>query len=448
MNFVIAPLQMGLLRDISATVHRIDRRLDLMQHTLDGMVAILMEGQPMRSPKPLGPLSPRLESKFRDALDKKLPATYATAYDIPMDAGFRALHHNFKQSTRKSQRPETDMQSVSECVNLAKCRFLVHLLQQSSEYNRAYYRKGAILEIEQLIAQEYARPDLTVYTEREMLEQPESVYLVWAPEPTKMLELQGLDERILELTLPGGPPEIERPDVVLYRLGPHTLRLDRNFLQHGYSTPRWYSETVNIEANCLVPRYAAFKATPFSIELSGMGAMRGTHIDLASKEDVFALQKALTGYHVLEDKESVDVAIGKRSWLGIGSTLQGGRGRIQIWQWAASPHLNTPARPDSPLQSRFSIYSETMVNRVTSNINPSILSTVEDKDGNTTIYAYKPPLPVMVMFVPIRGGFNMFHLECGCALLALRGSDLFCLTRRGFVWQALTLSSRFRPGHQ
>lgn len=409
MPFVTAPLQLGLLRNISETVHRIDKKVDVIMDTIEAM---LNESQSRQQKMTKGSLpSPRLESKFRAALEKDPPCGWRATKAFPMDAGFRALFHSFQHSTRRSRLPETAVQSVPEHINLAKSRWLVQSLQESSEYDRAYYFKGAIMEIEQLIAQEYSRSDLTEWSDQDLLEQPESVYLIWAPEPAVAEGLAALDERILELTLPGGPPELERPDFILYRLSPHMVRLDRHRLLPGYATPSWYSEEINIETHHFIPRYTIFKATPFSVELAGLSARGGTQLDLAQKADVHHLQRAFTGFGVLGDKADVDIVVEKRGRLGMTSTLDGGRGRVQIWQWSDLPNSDFDAVDARPVESRFSTFSEAGATRITAKIDPSILSTIEDDDGMTTIYAHKPPLPAILMFVTGPHGYSMYHLE-------------------------------------
>lgn len=411
MQFVIGPLQLGLLRDISETVHRIDKKLDLVKETLDDIDAVLRDVHSCRPSQPESDAIPvQLEIKFQEALQKRPPLGYPSAQGLPLDAGFRALYHNFLQSTRRSQHPETSTQPIAETINLMKCRWLLRLLQQSESYKRAYYYKGAILEIEQLIAKELGRPDLTMHMERDLIEQPASTYLIWAPEPVVAGGSETLDERILELTLPGGPPELERPDLVLYRVKAHMVRLDRHKLLPGSTTPSWFSETVNIESHHFIPRYTVSRATPFSVELTGLGAGSGV-LDLADIGDVYRLQSALTGYNVLADMEDVDISVEKRSRLRLSSAVSGGSGRVQIWQWATLPEFFPTETESPPLESRFSEYSEGNVTRITARINPSILNTTQAQDGTTSLYAYKPPLPSVVMFVGSGNGYSIFQLE-------------------------------------
>jgi hypothetical protein len=411
-TLVTEQLQDGLLRNMAATLDRIDRNVvdiynvvvtGLLQPTIPATVSI----------------PEALATRFNDALmAANRPRSFSDPSQVPIQDGFDALVHHFFQSTVRSHGPPGSAQPLEQYINLVKSRWLLQVIKQTTQFEQSFYYKRATLRMEQLITEESHRPDLTRYSDADFELVSENSYAIWATEEvnpdSSIDDGSGRDEQILELPLRDVPGNL-----TVFRMSDTELRLVRPIVSSGAGLPPRDCEIeINVHSHHVEPVYASpWSSDPTcQIKISSSQVRSARLYDFKDISHCYDFQRAITGFKVVHDRENVQWSLDKKKTSG--------KARLQIWQYKPLPQpvTNRPqsspnSLSDSSTNSGVSASTnQTVAESMTQGINPSIFSIVRSATaGNIneseTVILEKVPLPVLVMFTVFEKQRTFFQLE-------------------------------------
>ncbi len=410
---IIEPVQLRLATNIAGDVAEI---LWLMkQHLIPQQELIL------------GSIPGRLAARFSEALTKNPPTTYTTIAHLPLKEGFDTLYRHFRQSTVQFIDDESGEQTIEQYVELLKAQWILETLKQSIPYREA--RPGSLYtriigQVEQRISKQYGRQDLVTFSDEDLLNLNSSAFLVWQPaiEGTskRLIDQSGQEEKILEVSLPT-TAGIRRHDLLVFRRSATTLRLVRDAIEDDSGISHPESEKINIHLDRFIPWYAIPSSSPtLSVGICSGNETGGTTFDFRNETDIFSFQRVFTGYQVVYDMPRAQWALNQQRFK-LGSNLQEGSGRAQIWLWNPLPSmqsqsLGSPGLPNSPSssssgKSQWTSTTNPTVAKVTDRCDSSIVSVTEDANGDSVIAAVKPHLPTIVIFTKIDKNYTFLSLE-------------------------------------
>jgi hypothetical protein len=412
-TLVTEQLQDGLLRNMAATLDRIDRNVaDIHNVVVTGLL------QPTRPAAMSVPEA--LAARFNDALmAANRPNYLSDPSQVPIQEGFDALVHHFFQSTVRSHGPPGSAQPLEQYINLIKARWLVDVLKRSTQFEQSFYYKRATLRMEQLITEEIHRPDLTQYSEADFELVNQQSYAIWAsedvnPDPS-IDDGPGREEQILDL-----PLRDVSGNLTVYRMSDTELRLVRPTVSSGTGLPPRDREIeINIHSHLIEPVYASPWASDptCQVKISSSQVRSARLYDFKDISHCYEFQRAITGFKVVHDRVNVQWSLDKKKTSG--------KARLQIWQYKPLPQSSangsqsSPNSPsDSSTNSGFSASTnQTVAESITQGLNPSIFSIVRsntagDFSESETVILAKVPLPVIVMFTVFEKQRTFFQLEC------------------------------------
>ena len=341
LTFVAKPFEIQLLLGIK-------RELKLLRTDVEELKTILIDGirhKDSSSSTYLHSLQvpSELASRFAKALQFSKPATFHSEADIPLKEGFDALVYHFANSTILfNPRPELGQRDPEEpqYLNLIKCRWIAQTIRQSVSFQSAEpdslwadYMK----ELEDDIRGQFRRFDtgqlVRPPSDRISL-LPENCFSIWFVEesptrPPDLAEQRPLEEKILELTLPG-TSGTRKSTITVFRKSESNMRLvttikdDQNpYFHHEKETD------VNMEADRLVPTYATpgdASTMTNNVMIYSNEGQNPRWYSLKDSDDVLHFQRALTGFFVSHQMLNI-------SWSIEGSSKpsKSGRGSLQLW---------------------------------------------------------------------------------------------------------------------
>jgi hypothetical protein len=411
-TLVTEQLQDGLLRNMAAALDRIDRNVADIHNVV--VTGLLRPTQPATLSVPEA-----LAARFDDALmAANRPCSFSEPSQIPIQEGFDALVYHFFQSTVRSHGPPGSAQPLEQYINLAKSRWLLQVIKQTTQFEQSFYYKRATLRMEQLINEESHRPDLTRYSEADFELVGAASYAIWTPEevdPDSILDDgSGREDKILELPLRDVPGNL-----TVFRMSDTELRLIRPTISSGTGLPPRDREVeINVHSHHIEPVYASpWSADPTcQVKISSSQVRSARLYDFKEISHVYEFQRAVTGFKVVHDRENVQWSLDKKKTSG--------KARLQIWQYKPLPQPVANGSQSSPTStsdgstnSGFSASTnQTVAASITEGLNPSIFSIVRSPTaGNVgeseTVILEKVPLPVIVMFTVFEKQRTFFQLE-------------------------------------
>ena len=341
LTFVAKPFEIQLLLGIK-------RELQLLRTDVQELKTILIDGIRHKDSSSSTYLHSfqvpsELASRFAKALQSSKPATFHSEADIPLKEGFDALVYHFANSTILfNTRPELGQRDPEEpqYLNLIKCRWIAQTIRQSVSFETAgpdSLWADYMKELEDDIRGQFRRFDagqlVRPPSDRISL-LPENCFSIWFVEesptrPPDLAEQRPLEEKILELTLPG-TFGTRKSTITVFRKSESSMRLVTTTKDDQNQYFHLEKETdVNMEADRLVPIYAnpgdASSITNNVMICSNEGQDPRSY-SLKDLDDVLHFQRALTGFCV--SHQTLDI-----SWSIDGSckSSKSGRGRLQLW---------------------------------------------------------------------------------------------------------------------
>ncbi|KAJ9638211.1 hypothetical protein H2199_006898 [Coniosporium tulheliwenetii] len=328
---------------------------------------------------------------------------------LPLEHGYEALYLHYKQSTVIN--PPTGDQTMEQYLDLLKAHWIIETLKRGAPYKAlrpgSYYLR-TVARLERLISDQYARPGLTAFSEEDLSKLNESSFLIWpvqkATTPRQLTEPSGLEEKILEISLPA-LPSVQKEDLLVFQRGPTTLRLARNIVPAA-GPLRQESEKINIHIDRFIPLYAVPSSKsgspPLAVKICDGKETGGTVYELKSEGDIFSFQRAVTGFEVVSDMKNVEWSLNRKK-MRVFSKGLGNIGRVQMWYWkplsaGRSLQEESRKRQDSgtaTLQCRSSVSSQgsnstnATIAKVVNGENESFCTTTQSDSGETVV-AYVP----------------------------------------------------------
>jgi hypothetical protein len=411
-NLVTEQLQDGLLRNMAATLDRIDRNVADIHN-------VVVTGSLQPTTPAITPVPEALATRFNEALmAPHRPQSFPDPSQLPIQEGFDALVYHFSQSTVRSHGPPGSAQPLEQYINLVKVQWLVQVLKNSAQFEQSFYYKRATLRMEQLIRDEKGRSDLTRYSEADFELVNATSYALWVADEVDPGPIDddgpGSEEQILELPMRDAPGAL-----TVFRMSDTELRLVRPTVSSGAGLPpRDRESEINVHSHHFEPVYASpWSSEPTNqVKISSSQVRSARLYDLKEIDHVYELQRAVTGFKVVHDRVNVQWTLNKKE--------KSGKARIQIWQYKPLSQANTNGSQSSPSspsdRSTYSGFSastyQTVAESITEGLNPSIFSIVRNsaaKNGNESenIILEKVPLPLLVMFTVFEKQRTFFHLE-------------------------------------
>jgi hypothetical protein len=411
-TLVTEQLQDGLLRNMAATLDRIDRNVaDIYNVVVTGL---------LQSTRPAAMAIPEaLAARFNYGLmAANRPNCFSDPSQVPIQEGFDALVHHFFHSTVRSHGPPGSAQPLEQYINLVKARWLVEVLKRSTQFEQSFYYKRATLRMQQLITEEIHRPDLTRYEDADFELVNSQSYAIWAsedvnPDPS-INDGPGHEEQILEL-----PLRDVLGNLTVYRMSDTELRLVRPTVSSGTGLPPRDREIeINVHSHLIEPVYASPWASDSTcqVKISSSQVRSARLYDFKDITHCHDFQRAITGFKVVHDRINVQWSLDKKKTSG--------KARLQIWQYKPLPQpaANESQSPsnsscDSSTVSGFSAStSQTVAESMTQGLNPSIFSivrsaTATNLNDSETVILEKIPLPVIVMFTVFEKQRTFVQLE-------------------------------------
>jgi hypothetical protein len=417
-SLVMEQLQDGLLRNMVATLQRIEERVTDIHN-----VVVTQTLQPTTAKMAAVPAG--LAVRFHNALTiPSRPQTFERLEEVPMQEGFDALAYHFFQSTVLSHGRPGTTQPLEQYINLMKTLWLLEVLKRTTQFEQSFYYRRATLRMQQLIGDEVSRPDLTTYSEADFELLNAAAYAIWIADNAEQDAIVddglGLEEQILELPLRDVPGAL-----TIFRMSDTELRLVQPTVIPGSGLPPRDREVeINIHSHRFEPVYAS----PWSVEpacqvkISSSQVRSGRVYEFKDIADIYQFQRAITGFKVVHDRENVQWSLDKKK--------RSGKARLQLWQY--KPLTSTNESQSSPTSLRkFSTQTgsgfsastnQTSAESITQGLNPSIVSIVRSPEaGNLNerelVILEKVPLPVLVVFTVFEKQRTFLHLDRKSLLL-------------------------------
>ena len=432
LTFVAKPFEIQLLLGIK-------RELQLLRIDVQDLKTILIDGLRQKDSSSSTYLQslkvpPELAIRFTKALQTSKPASFHSQADIPLKDGFDALVYHFANSTILfNPRPELRQRDPEEpqYLNLVKCRWIAQTIRQSVSFELAgpdSLWADYMKELEDDIQGQFRRFDtgqLVRPSSDRISLLPESCFHIWFIEepltrPPDLAEQRPLEEKILELALPG-TFGTRKSTITVFRKSESNMRLvtttkdDQNqYFHHERETH------VNMEADRLIPTYA----TPGDASTMTNNVMICSNegrdpewYSLKDPDDVLHFQRALTGFFVSHQMLNISWSI-----EGSSKSNKSGRGRLQFWYLKpfqpigedgkrTSCDRSSVASPQSPTSS-------TAVTRLSTGLSVSatllstgsITSTVNGPQGNGTALL-RAEVPRIIIFTQCEGMYVLLQLK-------------------------------------
>ena len=410
-------------------------RLEQSNTVVDGIQELLVHIRKiggLTSETQLEPIPEWLDSRFREALEVNPPDSYTDVEDFPLEHGFEALYHHYRQSTVVNV--ESGDRTMEQYLALLKAHWILKTLTCATSF--AALRPGssyprAVARLSALISEQYAQPSLATFNEEDLKKLNDSSFLIWLVQtvtpPRQLTEPDGFEEKILEVSLPNSRT-VRKEDLLLFQRGPTTLRLARNIVPVN-GPLRQESEKINTHIDRFIPLYAI----PASKSGSPALAMKicdgketgGSVYELKSEADIFNLQRAATGFEVVSDVKKVNWSLNRKK-MKLVSKLLSNTGRMQVWCWnplsanrmvqAGSGERLDSGKSSSLWQrsvgSQGSHLTNSTIAKVLNGAHQASFSALESESGETVVAVNKRPPPVLILYSKIKGEYAFFHLEC------------------------------------
>ncbi|KAF1814074.1 hypothetical protein P152DRAFT_303584 [Eremomyces bilateralis CBS 781.70] len=378
----------------------------------------------------LEPVPEWLDVRFQKALEVNAPTSFSGMKNIPLEDSHEALYRHYRESVNDNSPSD---QSMDQYLHLLKAQWILETIKQSGPFRAL--RPGScyirtVTRLEQLICEQFAWPGLVKFSDEELQKLNDSAFLIWPPQkttaPKQLTEPNGLEEKVLEISLPESPC-VRKEDLVVFQRGPTTLRLARNITPVN-GVPRQESEKLSTHIDRFIPLYAVPPSKTGSPALTfkicdGKGG-GGTPYEFKCERDVFAFQKAVTGFEVMSDMKRVEWSFNRKK-LKLMSKGIGNLGRVQLWRWnplstgrslqmgsaGSRESEQSASRSQSSESSRRSDLTNPTIAKVVRGEKESLFAVTESDRGETVLAVASQPSPVLFIYAKEDGAYSLLHLE-------------------------------------
>ena len=432
LTFVAKPFEIHLLLGIK-------RELEMLRTDVRELRTILIDGIRHKDSSSSTylqslELEPEIANRFVQALESSKPTSFHSQTDIPLKEGFEALVYHFANSTILfNPRPELGQRDPEEpqYLNLVKCRWIAQTIRQGVSFRSAgpdSLWADYMKELEDDIRGQFRRFDTSQLvrppSERIFL-LPESCFSIWFVQepptrPPDLAEQRPLEEKILELTLPG-TSGTRMSTITVFRKSESKVRLVTTTKDNQNQYFHHEKEThVNMEADRLIPTYATPSDASTVINNVLVCTNEGQDPEwysLKDLDDVLHFQRALTGFFVSLQMLNISWSI-----EGSSQTNKSGKGRLQFWYLKPFPPKGGDGMrmscDRSSVASPKSLTSSAAITRRSTGFSVgstllstgSVTSTVNGPQGNGTAIL-RAEVPRLIIFTQCEGMYVLLQIK-------------------------------------
>jgi len=381
---------------------------------------------------------------FQDALKRDPPIPITDLNQIPLKEGINALILHHRQSLISTE----TSRSVEQHLSLLKAHWLVEILSQSEALKQArsshLYRR-IIKQVEQRIAKQYARTDVSHYGNDALSTLEQSAFAIW-PEKTVVPEQQPTEpmdqeeklaelslvhqqptepmdqeEKLAELSLVHQPPNVKR-SLFVFRVNERCLRIvDSRTPDNPTLGPKELIHYFDLKNDRLVPVYTITTSpgAEWNIEIVYGNGAAPVAYPLKERADVFKLQRAFTGYDIPFYFGGVSGTVAYKASGALSYFMRDGQhdghGEIQLWQWPQyGMAMDSPISPSTSVgngRSNTSESSHSIASRAFQGINPSVISISRDENGEEVVLSSLPPRPLLMAFTKDKTRYRIWKTD-------------------------------------
>ena len=352
---------------------------------------------------------------------------------FPLNAGFKALSTHYAGGVVQRLAPNNKEDRLLAYLYLLKCSWILKTLKLTVAFNkedRGSPYRFAVHEKQKDIHKLIHSTDWAAITDDELktlLDQDER-FAIWPipPQAPPLRDMNVPDERILTLRQQLDRGVIQE-NLVLCRGGDTILGIDR-MITFESNAKTQLSVRINTHLDHFIPIYATptkSGSTPAPAAQFSNGNQAGDRVyHMLNEHDIHLFQQAVTEYNVVSDMQRVKWLMPEEKWKGLKTAPHEGTARIQLWRWEKLPVMQDPVpmgglckrnsevdpRSAYTMESKFSGVTASMLKR---QVNPTVLSSLEDDDGNEILLIKRQPPPVLMLFTKMRGSnqYTMLHVE-------------------------------------
>jgi hypothetical protein len=376
-----------------------------------------------------------LARRFANSLQINAPPPFQIQGELPLKDIFDALVYHFADSTIEfNPRPELRQRAPDEpqYLNLVKARWIADVIKGSDSFRFAgpdSLWADYLKELEDDIKGQFRRFDtgqLVPPSPDRIALLPDSSFSIWVAEappvrPPDLAEPRPLEEKILELALPG-TFGTRQSTVTVFRKSESKIRLvkttkdDQNqYFHHEVETP------LNIESDRLIPTYATPSdpsTATNNVMLCNSQGQDPTWYSLKDAADVLHFQRALTGFRVSHQILNISWSI-----EGSAKPSKSGKGSVQFWHLKPFQPIGEDGErtldtssistrsPQSPTPSAALTRNSTGLSTTTTLFSTgSIASTVNGPRGDGTALLC-PELPRIIIFTSCEGMYTFLQFK-------------------------------------
>jgi hypothetical protein len=409
------PLQLELIADIWVNTSEI---LELLRRHF-GLVEYV------ELPK----IPPAIHNRLLENLNKNAPTNIPDPSAIPLKQGVDVLIAHWRQCS--SIRSTTGDNTVAQYFNLVKTQWMMEAVSQSRELKTS--RQGHLFrrivgQIEQKIAIQHARPNITRYTEDVLLQLHDSCFVIWPkqPKPESIPSPLELQEELVRVELVSESPNVKK-EVQVFKVDDQNLRVVHLESREDQPEPITSTRFPILNQDTFVPLYTIAPSNTIEIGYNGGNRSATVAYTLRKTKDALALQSAFVGYVPFHHSIDVDVVVTTKStskWNPLAQVVKHeGRGAVQIWRWPSpdshqltSPSISrTTTLTDDGTTTIGSPSSRTTRSRLVQGINTSAVSISQNDKKDSRIkevaIANTLPPPLLVAFVKNKNEYRMWQID-------------------------------------
>ncbi|KAF2417527.1 hypothetical protein EJ08DRAFT_79900 [Tothia fuscella] len=318
---VIKSVELQLQADIAANTH-------VLLDNTNEMLSILRKDAGLSVPRQLPEIPTFVVNKFTIALNRNCTVTLDDPLLLPLSEGVDILSLHFRECSVQSTSsgiPPTLEQNLS----LLKAHWLVLLIETSQAFSQS--RPGSlsrrmVKQIELGVEEQYKYRQITFWKAQDFEGLADSPFDIWRPRPVLKPEpataAVGREEILANVALESRY-EGHAESLIILRVSDKTIRtvLSRSYKDESTSvqTIERTEKFFDLDTDGLVPLYAIAEASERRWNVNvDYGKGGSVAYELQSRDDAFAVQRALTGYQPYAFSEAVYCAGVESPSSGVG----------------------------------------------------------------------------------------------------------------------------------
>jgi hypothetical protein len=404
--------------------------LQISSKTLDNtkyIIQLLTQPQNFVQNTPLPDIPPRVDARLRDASKRGSVFESSDTTQIPLKEGINAASLQYRRSTAQSANLEGP-QTVEQYLNLLKAQWLLKTIAISQEFDRlrpGHLYRRLLTQLEQGIAKQHARYDIPPWSEDNLCALNDSDFAIWPEKIQQQPKDAGSTEpgetALAELAL---VPELttQKEALFIFKSDNTTLRIVHSSTPFDQSLrPKDTVRYVDLRSGGLVPLYfISSSEQKWNFQIIYERTILA--YELQSRKDALNLQLAFTGYESVAYSGGVSFTVTYRqSGWKFSALMRDGQqteiGEIQLWQWpseGSSQEISFSPRTSQSDSGKHSLRSGSgysFASQSFIDLDPNIISVVQDDNGREMVISQLPPPPLLMAFTNDHGVYTIWQTD-------------------------------------